>query len=55
MEKQIFEKYNGEQVTESMLQEAVVLFGENYGIWGEKAPGKAKPGKLPQLCLVLVC
>ncbi|KAG9240413.1 hypothetical protein BJ878DRAFT_430347 [Calycina marina] len=35
MEKQVFEKYDGGQVTDSMLQEAAVLFSENYGVWGE--------------------
>ena len=37
MEKQLFEKFNGEQVTESMLQQAATLFNENYGVWGELA------------------
>lgn len=37
MEKQVFEKYNGSQVTESMLQEASQLFSDHYGIWGEHA------------------
>jgi len=37
MERQVFEKYDGGQVTESMLQEAAVLFSENYGVWGELA------------------
>ena len=37
MKKQLFEKYDGSQVTESMLQEASQLFGENYGTWGEHA------------------
>ena len=55
MERQVFEKYNGEQVTQVMLEEAAVLFSENYGIWGESATGKfAKPGKLPQLNLTFV-
>ncbi len=35
MSKSCFEKYNGAQVTESMLEEAAVLFSENYGVWGE--------------------
>jgi hypothetical protein len=49
MEKQLFEKYDGGHVTDSMLQEAAGLFSENYGVWGEQATGKfAKPGKLPQ-------
>jgi hypothetical protein len=46
MEKQIFEKYDGGQVTETMLEEAAVLFSGNYGIWGEHAIG-VRAGKLP--------
>ena len=50
MEKQVFEKYDGSQVTESMLQEASQLFSNHYGIWGEHAAqvvGEfAKAGKL---------
>ena len=37
MEKQLFEKYDGSQVTESMLQEASQLFSGHYGIWSEHA------------------
>jgi hypothetical protein len=49
MERQIYEKYDAGQVTDTMLQEAAVLFSENYGVWSEQATGKfAKPGKLPQ-------
>ena len=36
-EKQLFEKYDGSQATESMLQEASQLFSNHYGIWGEHA------------------
>ena len=50
MEKQLFEKYNRSQVTESMLQEASQLFSNHYGVWGEHAAqvvGEfAKAGKL---------
>ena len=50
MEKQLYEKYEGSQVTESMLQEASQLFSDHYGIWGEHAAqvvGEfAKAGKL---------
>ena len=50
MEKQVFEKYDGSQVTESIFQEASQLFSEHYGVWGEHAAqvvGKfAKAGKL---------
>ena len=50
MEKQVFEKYDGSLVTESMLQEASQLFCDHYGVWGEHATqviGEfAKAGKL---------
>ncbi len=50
MEKRLFEKYDGSQVTESMLQEASQLFSDHYGIWDEHAAqvvGEfAKAGKL---------
>ncbi len=49
MEKKLFEKYQGGQVTNSMLEEASQLFCENYGVWSERAAqvlGKfAKAGK----------
>ncbi len=49
MEEQVYRKYDAGQVTDTMLQEAAVLFSENYGVWGEQATGKfAKPGGLPQ-------
>lgn len=32
-----FEKYDGSQVTESMLEEASRLFSGHYGVWGEDA------------------
>jgi len=48
--EQLFEKYDGSRVMESMLQEASQLFSEHYGVWGEhaaQAVGKfAKAGKL---------
>jgi hypothetical protein len=37
MEKQLFEKYDGGQITDDILEEASQLFSENYGIWGEQA------------------
>ena len=43
MERQLFEKYNGSQVTDSMLQEASQLFSEHYGVWGEHAVQVAGP------------
>ena len=49
MGKKLFEKYEGGQVTDSMLEEASQLFCENYGVWSEhpaQVPGKsAKAGK----------
>jgi len=50
MEEQVYKKYHAGQVTEAMLQEAAVLFSENYGVWGEQATGKfAKPGSRVRL------
>lgn len=49
MAKQLFERFQGTEVTDSMLEEAAQLFNENYGIWGEDPtnPRPApKPGKL---------
>ena len=50
MTKKVFEKYDGGQVTDSMLQEASRLFSENYGVWGKEAAKSmgtfAKEGKL---------
>ncbi|KAL1962421.1 hypothetical protein VTN77DRAFT_9692 [Rasamsonia byssochlamydoides] len=37
MTKRVYEKYDGSQVTDSMLQEAARLFSENYGVWGREA------------------
>ena len=36
MAEQIYKKYDAGQVTDSMLQEAAVLFSENYGVWASK-------------------
>lgn len=53
MRKTVYEKYDGGQVTDSMLQEAADLFSENYGTWSEhaaQAVGKfAKAGELLQI------
>jgi hypothetical protein len=49
MAKQVFERFNGTELTDRMLEEAAQLFNENYGIWGVNPtnPGPApKPGKL---------
>ena len=49
MSKKVFERFDGPQVTDIMIQEASQLFSENYGIWGEQAAEKmgkfAKFGK----------
>ena len=37
MTKTVFEMYNGDQVTDSIVQEASQLFNENYGIWSKDA------------------
>lgn len=50
MNKQLFERFDGHQVTDHMLKEASVLFSENYGIWGTDPTGSGpvpKPGELP--------
>lgn len=53
MAKKVFEKYDMNEVTDSMLQEASQLFSENYGVWGAKAASVvgafAKEGKLAQV------
>lgn len=50
MDKQVFEKFDRSQITDSMLQEASQLFSEHYGVWDEhaaQAVGKfARAGKL---------
>ena len=50
METQVFENFDGNHVTESILQEASRLFSEHYGIWSEHAAQAigefAKAGKL---------
>ena len=49
MAKQVFETFDGRELTDDMLEEAAELFNENYGIWGEDPtnPGPTpKPGRL---------
>ncbi|RFU35397.1 hypothetical protein B7463_g938, partial [Scytalidium lignicola] len=36
MNKQVYEKFTKEQVTEDMLKDASRLFSENYGVWGSR-------------------
>jgi hypothetical protein len=48
MLKQLFEKFDGSELTDDMLVEASQLFNENYGIWGKdaaKSGAFAKPGR----------
>jgi hypothetical protein len=46
MAKQVFERFDGRELTDDMLQEAAELFNENYGVWGKDPTGKSpKPGK----------
>jgi hypothetical protein len=48
MVRQVYEVFDGNQVTDDMLAEAALLFNDNYGIWGERAAETgpfAKPGK----------
>ena len=37
MQKQVFEKYDGSQLTGRMLQKAAQLFSDHYGVWAEHA------------------
>jgi hypothetical protein len=37
MDKYRFERFDGAQITEDMLEEAANLFSENYGVWSEHA------------------
>ena len=49
MAKQIFERFDGGELTDKMLDEAAQLFNENYGVWGENpinSESQPKPGKL---------
>lgn len=37
MDKKVFERFNCDQVTDEMLEEASKLFSKNYGVWSEHA------------------
>jgi hypothetical protein len=37
MNKKLYERFNSDQVTDEMLEEASKLFSENYGVWSERA------------------
>jgi hypothetical protein len=53
MTKKVYEKYDGDQVTDNMLREASELFSENYGTWGNGASSvvglSAKTGEALEL------
>ncbi|OKL55297.1 hypothetical protein UA08_09425 [Talaromyces atroroseus] len=55
MATQTYERFNSEEVTDSMLTAAARLFSENYGIWGVDTTGSAssassaKPGERVKL------
>lgn len=52
MNEKIYQKYDGSQVTETMLQEASELFNNNYGVWGKGAAvmgAFANEGKLAEV------
>jgi hypothetical protein len=37
MDEKVFRRFDGDRVTDEMLEEASKLFSENYGIWSEHA------------------
>lgn len=56
MAKQVFERFDGRELTDDMLEEAAQLFNENYGIWGEDPTNPRptpKPGKSGRNVLIL--
>ena len=56
MAKQVFETFDGREVTDSILEEAARLFNDNYGIWGKNPANSRstpKPGK-PQKTILMV-
>ena len=57
MAKQLFEKFDGRELTHTMLEDAARLFNGNYGIWGEDPTSSrttAKPGKSDDTILILL-
>ena len=50
MAKQIFEKFDGHELTDIMLEGAAKLFNENYGIWGEDPTNPMHTPKPGMLC-----
>ena len=56
MAKQVFEKFHGHDLTDTMLEAAAKLFTENYGIWGKDSTSSRqvpKPGTLREVILNL--
>jgi hypothetical protein len=53
MARTVYEKHDGSQLTDEMLQEAAKLFSENYGVWGKGAArvtgSFAKEGKTSEI------
>lgn len=47
--KQVFETFDGHEVTDPMLKEAANLFNENYGIWGADPTGSQRMPKQGEL------
>jgi hypothetical protein len=43
MDTKVYQGFNGDQVTDEMLDEAAKLFSENYGVWGEQAAAQMGP------------
>ncbi|RYO92146.1 hypothetical protein DL762_001804 [Monosporascus cannonballus] len=48
MSKQLYETFDGDEVTDEMLAEAAVLFNENYGIWNKDSH---KPGTIEKISM----
>ncbi|PGH13075.1 hypothetical protein AJ79_03912 [Helicocarpus griseus UAMH5409] len=44
--KQLYETFSGNQITDSILNEAAKLFSENYGTWGDHSHNPGKPVKV---------
>lgn len=56
MAKQLFEIFDGFEVTDPMLEEAARLFNDNYGIWGKDPASSGstpKPGKSQETILIM--
>lgn len=45
MTKRVFERFDGHELTDDMLRDAVHLFNDNYGIWGDVPGSGHEPGK----------